>query len=134
MLQDILPSIMIVIVSCIMLTAFIYILAMMQKCEDVKQLGRKYILVMESEGSLSDVQKAALVGELKDLGIREDTIEFDSATTTSKVRYGETVKLIFSVKVPLISTNKDREENLWNMAMSSTMQTYKVSIASTAKR
>ncbi len=134
MLQDILPSIMIVVVACIMLMAFIYILAMMQKCEDIKQLGRKYVLVMEIEGYLSDAQKNSLVDELKDLGIREDTITFDPATTTSKARYGETVKLIFSCKVPLINVNTSKKEDIWSMAMTGSMQTYKVSIASTAKR
>ncbi len=137
MIQDIMPSIVIIIACAILMLMFVYILGMMQKCEEVRQVGRRYILVMETEGYLSDEQEKQMKKDLVSIGIAETDIFIDGDTTKSGVNYGKPVKLIFTCNIPTIRTSTEAEhpdEDLLNMVLRKTKVPYKVSMASTAKK
>ena len=65
---------------------------------NANQLARKYILKMEREGFLSDINVIKLKGEIEDLGCNAVDI---SRSTTEKVNYGDDVELIISFTQPM---------------------------------
>ena len=63
---------------------------MIQQKTAAGQIARKYILRMETVGTLTDADRAALWGELEAAGITGITLD---GTTTWQVDYGEPVAL-----------------------------------------
>lgn len=95
---------------------------------DLNQIGRKYILEMETEGYLTSASKTKMEQLLCEKGATE--IDF-SGTTMSSPGYGEPIHLKATVSVPLEKMNIDnglleafREEKVW---------TFTISLTSTAK-
>ncbi len=139
MIQDILPSLIIIIACGILMVMFVHILGLMMRCEEIRQVGRRYLLVMETEGCLSDSQETQMIADLTGLGIAGSDIIVDGQTTRTGVNYGKPVKLVFSCKVPTIRSSNAAEkaatnEDLFSMAFHKTYVTYNVSMASTAKK
>ena len=55
----------------------------------VGEIARKYILRMETVGGLTEADRTALLQELDELGVTEDTLE----GTSGRADYGESVEL-----------------------------------------
>lgn len=79
----------------------------MKKLE-VSQVARKYILKMETEGYLSQVNKTTMLEELKDIGVKKIDI---TGTTIQPVAYGDTILLKIKGTV---TAKRIGEEEIWN--------------------
>lgn len=82
---------------------------LMLKKLDVSQVSRKYILKMETEGYLSQENKAQMLIELEELGLQNVDV---SGTTLYPVDYGDTITL--KIKGGFKRNLLAREEDLWD--------------------
>ena len=82
---------------------------LMLKKLEVSQVSRKYILKMETEGYLSQENKARMLTELEALGLQNVDV---SGTTLYPVNYGDTITL--KIKGGFKRNMLAREEEVWN--------------------
>lgn len=101
---------------------------MMLKKLEISQVIRKYILKMETEGYLTEVNKTNLLQELGALGM--EGIELNGSTT-QPVTYGDTIvlKIKGNLKVNML---KD-EEKIWNEGWGTQQVSLQETRVSTAK-
>lgn len=82
-------GICILAMTAIML-AYLGNMSLIQQKMEVSQIARKYILRMETVGTLTDTDRAALCAELEAAGVTELCLD---GTTLVQARYGEPVVL-----------------------------------------
>ncbi len=93
-------------ISIVVMAAFNSMGLMLRKLE-VSQVARKYILVMETKGCLTNEDCSGLLAELSALGMSEIDI---SGTTRQPVHYGATILLSIRGKI----AGQAAEENIWS--------------------
>lgn len=81
-----------------MLMIVVFAFADMEKKSKVDNIGRNYILRMESTGYLTSSDEQALMEDLKKLGVTGISI---TGTTKSKVGYGESIYLKIKGKIEI---------------------------------
>lgn len=96
-----------VIAMAVVVMAAFYSMGLMLMKLDVSQVARKYILVMETKGCLTNEDRAQLLDELSDLGLKEIELV---GTTQNPVSYGDTILLKIRAKFSGFWV----AENVWN--------------------
>jgi len=76
--------------------AFMNYMELIQKKAEISQLARKYILVAETNGYLSEGNCEELLGELEAIGVTEVDI---SDSTLTKAEFGKTVSVCIKGKL-----------------------------------
>lgn len=76
--------------------SFMNCVHMLQTKGDVSQIARKYLLVAETEGFLSEGMRQNMTNELIKLGVKEIDL---SGTTDSRIGFGETVTVSIRGKI-----------------------------------
>lgn len=87
---DIMVTGIFVLAMTVVMMAFLGNIRLLRQQSEVTQLARKYILKMETEGSLSGTDRSSLVSELGAQGVTEIDL---SGTTFSPAAYGQTIVL-----------------------------------------
>lgn len=88
--MHIFPAVFTIIAVSIMLVFYIGWMANVAKKDEVRQIGREYILAMETEGRLSSSLESSMRAELAAKGLKNIDL---SGTTTSDVGYGNEIFL-----------------------------------------
>jgi len=91
----------------ILVIAIFYTMGLMLKKLEVSQVARKYILVMETEGCLSNDGQQKMLAELERLGMNEIDI---SGTTIQPVEYGDTI--VLSIRGKLCGKELQLEDDI----------------------
>ena len=89
-MMSIFPAIFTIIAVAIMLVFYVGWMANVTKKDEVRQIGREYILAMESEGRLTSSMESSLRSELASKGLRNINL---SGTTMTDVGYGNEIFL-----------------------------------------
>lgn len=84
------PAVFTIIAVSIMLVFYIGWMANVAKKDEVRQIGREYMLAMETEGRLSSSLESSMRAELAAKGLKNIDL---SGTTTSDVGYGNEIFL-----------------------------------------
>lgn len=96
----------IIMALAIVMSAFIFILQLASKKEDVKELGRNYLLVAETYGYVPPASKTELIQKLTDLGATDIDL---NGTTFTDAGYGNPVYI--SIQCNLHVNILDTTEN-----------------------
>lgn len=89
--------------------AYLECTGLMLKKLEISQLSRQYILRMETEGYLNELNKQNLLQELQALGVQSIDL---SGTTLQPVSYGETILL--KIKGTIGVRTIGEGEEMWN--------------------
>ena len=89
-MMSIFPAIFTIIAVAIMLVFYVGWMANVTKKDEVRQIGREYILAMETEGRLTSAMESSLRSELASKGLRNINL---SGTTMTDVGYGNEIFL-----------------------------------------
>ena len=89
-MMSIFPAIFTIIAVAIMLVFYVGWMANVTRKDEVRQIGREYILAMESEGRLTSSMESSLRSELASKGLRNINL---SGTTMTDVGYGNEIFL-----------------------------------------
>lgn len=100
--MDMIIIIIAIVVAVILTNLFINSNIRTNFKNDVDIIMRRYLLVMESEGYLSDEKQKELVNQLEALGIYNIDL---TGTTVTQVEYGNYVTLSFTGNVDMQSYN-----------------------------
>lgn len=79
-----------VLAMLVIISAFFQISELLIVRMDISQTGRKYMLLMETQGYLSEADRSSLEQELTTLGLSDIDL---SGTTLSPVAYGDVIVL-----------------------------------------
>lgn len=98
-----------ILAMSIVVTAYLEYTGLMMKKMEISQLSRKYILLMETQGYLSEQNKQALLQELEALEVRNIDL---SGTTLHPVSYGETIllKIRGTISTEILKDSKEMWE------------------------
>lgn len=88
--MDFLTAGLVIIAIVVVVSASFHSMELMVKKLEVSQIARKYILVMETQGCLSETDRVEMLAELTTAGIKNIDI---SGTTLNPVDYGEEITL-----------------------------------------
>ncbi len=97
-----------ILAMSIVVSAYLECTGLMLKKLEITQISRKYILVMETEGYLSEQHKQMLIQELQALEVQNIDL---SGTTLQPVSYGETILL--KIKGTISAKVLKDSEELW---------------------
>ena len=89
-IMSIFPAIFTTIAVAIMLVFYVGWMANVAKKDEVRQIGREYILAMETEGRLSGSMESAMKTELASKGLKNINL---NGTTRTDVGYGNEIFL-----------------------------------------
>lgn len=89
-MMSIFPAIFTIIAVAVMLVFYVGWMANVTKKDEVRQIGREYILAMEAEGRLTSTMETSLRTELTSKGLRNIDL---SGTTMTDVGYGNEIFL-----------------------------------------
>lgn len=89
-IMDFLTAGLAVIAIAIVVVASFHSMGLMVKKLEVSQIARKYILIMETQGCLSEQTKAQMIAELDEVGLKNIDI---TGTTLQPVEYGTDIVL-----------------------------------------
>ena len=103
-IMSIFPAIFTIVEVAMMLVFYIGWMGNVAKSDEVRQVGREYILAMETEGRMSSSMESAMRSELSSKGLKNIDL---SGTTTSDVGYGNEIFLNVKgdLEVDTYSTN-----------------------------
>lgn len=94
---SIIENMLVSLLGIVMVTAFLVIIfgafASISDKWHMNQVAREYLLIMETEGYLTNADKIDLIEELEACGLYDISL---SGTTTSEVGYGERIYLKIS--------------------------------------
>lgn len=94
---SVIENMLVALTGIVMITAFLVIVfgafASISDKWHMNQVAREYLLIMETEGYLTDADKANMIGELEECGLYNISL---SGTTMSEVGYGERIYLKIS--------------------------------------
>lgn len=102
--MSIFPGVFTIVAVAMMLVFYIGWMGNVAKNDEVRQIGREYILAMETEGRMSSSMESAMRSELSAKGLKNIDL---SGTTTSDVGYGNEIFLNVKgdLEVDTYSTN-----------------------------
>ena len=111
--MSIFPAIFTIIAVAFMLVFYVGWMANVTKKDEVRQIGREYILAMESEGRLTSSMESSLRSELASKGLRNINL---SGTTMTDVGYGNEIFLCIrgDLEVDRYTTETDSFQLLQN--------------------
>ena len=95
-------------ISILVMVSFNSMGLMLRKME-VSQVARKYILVMETKGCLTEDIRQQMLNELDGIGLKEIDI---SGTTTQPVEYGNTI--VLQIRGRIGGNELEIEDNMWS--------------------
>ncbi len=95
-MADILTMFIFIMGLTVVLIAFYDCIGLLKTREDISQIARKYTLIAETEGYVSDETREKLVSELTAGGLTEIDL---SGTTFAPVGYGNVVTVKIAGKV-----------------------------------
>lgn len=98
-----------ILAMSIVITVYFNCTELLMKKLEVSQLSRRYILKMETEGYLMELEKQNLLEELRDLGVQNIDL---NGTTTQPVAYGETITL--KIRGTILGKSVKDKEGMWN--------------------
>ena len=103
-IMSIFPGVFTIVAVAMMLVFYIGWMGNVAKNDEVRQVGREYILAMETEGRMSSSMESAMRSELSAKGLKNIDL---SGTTTSDVGYGNEIFLNVKgdLEVDTYSTN-----------------------------
>ena len=103
-IMSIFPGVFTIVAVAMMLVFYIGWMGNVAKNDEVRQVGREYILAMETEGRMSSSMESAMRSELSSKGLKNIDL---SGTTTSDVGYGNEIFLNVKgdLEVDTYSTN-----------------------------
>ena len=103
-IMSIFPGVFTIVAVAMMLVFYIGWMGNVAKSDEVRQVGREYILAMETEGRMSSSMESAMRSELSAKGLKNIDL---SGTTTSDVGYGNEIFLNVKgdLEVDTYSTN-----------------------------
>ena len=103
-IMSIFPAIFTIVAVAMMLVFYIGWMGNVAKSDEVRQVGREYILAMETEGRMSSSMESAMRSELSAKGLKNIDL---SGTTISDVGYGNEIFLNVKgdLEVDTYSTN-----------------------------
>lgn len=88
--MSIFPAVFTIIAVSIMLVFYVGWMANVAKKDEVRQIGREYMLAMETEGRLSSSMESSMRSELAAKGLKNIDL---TGTTTTDVGYGNEIFL-----------------------------------------
>ncbi|MDR2043213.1 MAG: hypothetical protein LBQ15_02385 [Clostridium sp.] len=91
--MDVLPPVVCMLALSIVMLAYLNIMELVNRREDVGQIARQYILRMETAGCLGPQDRAAMLHALAEAGLESVTLD---GTTLSGAGYGNPVVLCIS--------------------------------------
>lgn len=94
--MDFLTILITVLGMSVLVMAYVECTGLLMKKLEVGQLSRKYILKMETEGYLTASNKASLLAELQEMGMKGIDL---TGTTLQPVTYGDSVYLKIRGKI-----------------------------------
>lgn len=126
-IMSIFPGVFTIVEVAIMLVFYIGWMGNVAKNDEVRQVGREYILAMETEGHMSNSMESAMRSELSAKGLKNIDL---SGTTTSDVGYGNEIFLCVKgdLEVETYSTN-----GFFRLVRGSDTIPIEIKLASTAK-
>ena len=90
----VIENMLVALIGIVMMTAFLVIIfgafSSISNKWQMRQVAREYMLLMETKGYLCDTDKATLLDELKEYGLKDVDL---SGTTLSPVGYGDRIYL-----------------------------------------
>ena len=89
-IMSIFPPLFAIIAVAVMLVFYIGWMGNVNKNDEVRQIGREYILAMETEGRLTSSLESSMRADLSSKGLKNIDL---SGTTTSDVGYGNEIFL-----------------------------------------
>ena len=92
-IMSIFPPLFAIIAVAVMLVFYIGWMGNVNKNDEVRQIGREYILAMETEGRLTSSLESSMRADLSSKGLKNIDL---SGTTTSDVGYWN--EIFFSIK------------------------------------
>lgn len=101
---DFLTAGLVALAIAIVVFASFHSLELMVKKLEVSQLARKYILVMETQGCLTEQVKAQMMAELEEIGLKNINI---TGTTLTPVDYGTNIFLFIRGNIPGTAAGND---------------------------
>lgn len=102
--MDFLTAGLVAVAIAIVVLASFHSLKLMVKKLEVSQLARKYILVMETQGCLSEQVKVQMMAELQEMGLKNIDI---TGTTMTPVEYGANIFLYIRGNIPGAAAGND---------------------------
>ena len=103
MVDDFLPIVAFILLAAILIFMFINYNAAVNKKTEINFIARKYLLMMETQGYLTDGMKADLIQELEDEGFYGTNTKGAvsasnlAGTTMSNVGYGNEITIVIEV-------------------------------------
>lgn len=88
--MSIFPAVFTIIAVAVMLIFYVGWMANVTKKDEVRQIGREYMLAMETEGRLSSAMESSMRTELASKGLKNIDL---SGTTRTDVGYGNEIFL-----------------------------------------
>ena len=95
-IADLMSMCIFLIAMIVVLVCFFDCIKLMRVREDISQLARKYTLIAETEGYITDVTRIRMMDELKGLGASDISLD---GTTFSRVGFGNIVTVKISGKI-----------------------------------
>lgn len=91
----------VITIMAIALAAVIFssYMANLDKKTQVDSIARKYLLIMETEGYLSNANKTRLTQELNDVGFVTNSDSFNGSTMGTPAGYGNDISLVITGKL-----------------------------------
>ena len=93
----------------IIVMASFYSMGLMLRKLEISQVARKYILVMETRGYMTEEVRQQLLEELQGIGLAQIDL---SGTTSQPVPYGDTIML--KIRGRVNGNVLEMEENMWS--------------------
>lgn len=101
---------LLLIVCAILLIASINGNSTTHNKNQIDLIQRQYLLRMESQGCLTNSDKANLISDLENIGVKNITVD---SSCSNKVKYGDYITLKFTADIP-IKVLKSEKLNLQN--------------------
>lgn len=126
---DVLPPLMIILTSMIIIIGFLCLLKVISIKDNVRQVAREYILVMETTGYLSADKQVELKQKLDSMSVVDVDL---SGTSTVNVGYGNPIYLSISCSIPGEEINTSGND-LFSFFLDNTSFPISIRLMSTAK-
>lgn len=126
-IMSIFPPLFSIIAVAIMLVFYIGWMGNVARNDEVRQVGREYMLAMETEGQMSSSMESAMRSDLSAKGLKNINL---SGTTTTDVGYGNEIFLCVKgdLEIDTYTTN-----GLFRLVRSTDTIPIEIKLASTAK-
>lgn len=98
MLDQFLPAMVVIVLLAVLWAGSMVCASQIDKSSDIRQVGRTYLLKMETDGYLTEENRILLLADLAALGMEQIDL---SGTTFTDVGYGNRIHLVIRGVVQL---------------------------------